>query len=261
MDRAKLTAASRRWMLRKICTLFLVSLAALTQANALQLGLRPYLQFGSGHASGSYVSAVEQRYAELGASSIVDLGSASAYYGFALGGLGLDLSLSKGAFFLWKEPFSFAVGLDAGAWGAAVSGKTASGIAFASTQAWSLAASIHLLERFRIAIGPKDSLSLSLGPLAGLNFRYLVKEYISGIGSDASLAPVLADLGFAGISLGIDYSRPLGPNRLTLGLHGDIGITPLAARGGALGGEMSLPWRLLASAGIEFPLSGRGGMK
>jgi hypothetical protein len=242
-------------MLRRTGLASVLCLFSLTAASALDLGLYPYIEAGSGQASGSFLSGRGDFYSELGASSITQLGSSAPYYPILLGGLGVDLSLSGGDFLLWNGPFSFVTGMDVGSWGGAVSGKTAAdGTAFASTRARDIAFSIHVGERYRIALEPKGILSFDLGPFVGFNCAYFVQENISGIYSLSVLSPDLADLAFVGVGLGCDYGYELGPGLLTLGLRGDIALTPIASADGVVGGSIEYPWRVLVRAGYEIPL-------
>ena len=70
--------------------LFLSALAV----SALDLGLCPYLQAGSGQATGSFLSDKGDLYSELGASSVTTLGSSAPYYAIPLGSVGVELSLA-----------------------------------------------------------------------------------------------------------------------------------------------------------------------
>ncbi len=229
---------------------------SLSGASALELGLTPYLQAGSGQAAGSLLSGRGDYYAELGASSYSTPGSSAPYYPILLGGLGVDLTFSRGAFLLWEGPFSFVAGLDVGAWGGAISGSTASGTAFASTQARSIAVSLSVAERYSYKLGD-GVLSVKLGPFAGFTAGYLIQEYISGVTTTGWISPALVDLAFVGAGLGIDYSFRLGKGSLLLGLLGDIGLTPLASADGATGATIVYPWRALARVGYELPLNAR----
>jgi hypothetical protein len=233
-----------------------VLLSSQIVAFAVDVYLNPYIQVGSGQAEGSLFSGIGSRYAELGASSIAKLGSSAPWYPMVLGGIGIDLSLSRGPFFLWNGPLSFVVGLDADAWGGALSGTTASGLAFASTRARNIAVSVRVAERIRFPLG-RGLLSLELGPFAAANFGYLIRESISGVTSTTWLSPTLVDLGFVGAGIGIDYGLRLGPGILELGLRGDLALTPTSSLEGALGAEMVYPWRVLVRAGYELPIGAK----
>jgi hypothetical protein len=241
-------------MLKRVSAVFGLILFSLVAVSALDLNLCPYIEAGSGQATGSFLSGRGDFYAELGASSITQLGSSAPYYPILLGGLGLDLAFSRGAFFLWKEPFSFASGIDVGAWGGAIAGNTADGASFASTRARNIAVSLHADERYRFALGSKSALTVALGPFVGFNCAYFVQENISGIYSLTTLSPVLADLAFVGVGLGCDYGLKLGRGQLTLGLRGDIALTPISSSSGVLGASIEYPWRALVRAGYEIPI-------
>jgi hypothetical protein len=221
--------------------------------SAIESHVTPYLMSGSGQSSGAFFSGIGGRYAELGAASITDLGTWAPYYPTVLGGGGVEFSLSRGSFPLWKGPFAAVAGVEIGAWGGAVSGSTASGAAFASTQAGSFALSVRAAERFRFALW-KGDVSIELGPFAAVNCLYFIKESISGINSAVSLPPNPADLVFAGAGLGLDYDLRFGPGLLRLGLRGDIALTPLASADGTLGDPIVFPWRALLLAGYDLPL-------
>ncbi len=245
----------------KIYLAALICVFSVSAATALGLSLTPYVQAGSGQASGSFLAERGAFYAELGAASYSMPGSSSPYYPILLGGLGVDFSLSRGAFFLWKAPLSFVAGLDAGAWGGAISGSTAAGAAFASTSARSIAVSLRADERYSFRLG-SSTFSVELGPFVGANVGYLVQESISGVNSSAWLWPAtLGDLAFAGAGLGFDYSIKFGRGRLSLGLRGDIVLTPLASADGAIGAEIVYPWRALGRVGYELPLGARKAKK
>ena len=243
-------------MNKKVGMICVLCFFALFAASALDLYLTPYVQGGSGQASGSLLSGRGDFYAELGASSGTALGSSAPFYPILLLGAGVDLSLSQGKFFLWKGPLSFVAGLDAGEWGGAVSGSTAAGAAFASTRARSMAITLSADERISLNLGP-GLFSFELGPFVGFNGGYLVQEAISGITSTTWLWPAFADIVFVGASLGFDYGFRLGPGRLRLGLRGDIGLTPLSSAAGALGAEIDYPWRAFARAGYDLPLGAK----
>lgn len=237
-----------------LCLPVLLCALSISTASALELDLTPYLQAGSGQATGTLLAGRGDFYAELGASSYSTPGSSAPYYPILLGGLGVDLTLSRGALFLWKEPFSFVAGLDVGAWGGAISGSTVAGTAFASTSARSIAVSFSAAERWSLRFG-NGILSAELGPFVGFTTGYLIQEYISGVTTTGWVSPELVDLAFVGAGLGVNYSFRLGKGSLRLGLLGDIGITPLASEYGATGATIVYPWRALARVGYELPLS------
>ena len=224
------------------------------------LDVTPYLHIGSGQSSGSFFTGIGDRYAELGAASVTELGSSAPYYPILVGGGGVEFSVSHGVFLLWKTPFSMVAGIDVGAWGGAISGSTTSGAAFASTRAWAFALSIRADERYRFALG-KGLFSIEIGPFVAVNCAYLVQESISAVNASALLWPALADLGFAGAGLGFDYGFSLGPGLLRLGLRGDVALTPLSSSDGALGSMIVYPWRALLRVGYELPLGIRRGKK
>jgi hypothetical protein len=241
-------------MLKKICFPCSFLLFTLVAASALDLDLCPYLQAGTGHASGAFLSKRGDFYSELGASSFTEPGSSSPYYSIFLGSVGVDLALSNGKSFLWKGPFTLALGIDGGAWGGAVKGRTADGTDFASTRASSIVVSIHADERYRIPVGSSSFLSIDLGPIVGFNCGYIIQEDMSGISSRAKLSPVLSDVIFLGAGLGLQYGFALGRGNLILGLRSDLGFTNLSSSDGALGDSIKLPWRALARMGYEIPL-------
>jgi hypothetical protein len=249
-------------MLRKAWFSCMLLLFALVAASALDLDICPYLQAGTGQAGGSFLTKRGDFYSELGAASYAELGSSAPYYAIFLGSVGVDLALSNGKAFLWKGPFTLAAGIDGGAWGGAVKGRTAGGTDFATTRARSIVVSIHADERYRIPIGPNSFLSINLGPLVGFNCGYIIQEDISGISSRTNLSPALADVIFLGAGLGLDYGIKLWRGHATLGLRSDLGITNLSSADGALGDSIALPWRVLARIGYEIPLGAeRRGLK
>jgi hypothetical protein len=224
--------------------------------SALEYDLCPFIQAGSGQAYGSLLSSKGDFYSEIGSSSYTDKGSSSPYFPILLGGLGADLALSKGPNFLMKKNRSLVLGIELGAWGGAVKGESAEGDEFASTRARSLVFAIRADERFRFPLGERNFMSLAFGPIVGFNCRYFMQEDINGIYGKTSLKPRLVDVLFLGFGLGYDYGFRLGRGDLIFGLRGDMGLTHLSSKEGALGDVISLPWRVLGRVGYEFPIGG-----
>jgi len=241
-------------MKKKAGLALLLALCAIVGLSALDRSLTPFVEAGSGQASGDFFSARGDWYSELGRSSFTDTGSYSPYFPILLGGVGADLALFNGDSWWTRNKKALIFGVELGAWGGAIKAEDAAGDDFASTRARSLVLSFHADERFRFPIGESSFASFSFGPIIGFNCRYYVQDYISGIYGKASLSPSLAEVLFLGFGLGGDYGFRLGRGNLVLAVRGDLGLTRLASGEGVLGDSITLPRRFLGRVGYEFPL-------
>lgn len=200
-------------------------------------------------ASGGFADDVRVRYEELGASAEAS-GSSSVEPLFLVGG-------GAGARLALRPPFSLYCGLDLGRWGLGLSGESAGGVEFAAAE----------LECLALALQAEVGASFRLGcgrirPSAGLFLAMVLSDYtfeesLSGIYQSVAIEPASAERLFWGAGLGADYLFKVGPGDLGVGLRGELGLSPLAAEDGALGGTVAFPMRFLVRATYEIRL-GRG---
>jgi len=221
-------------------------MAYATNLSGLDIAWSAYATGGIGSASGGFVDDLCDHYEELGASAEASGSSGSRLLLVVGGGAGARLAL--------RSPFSLYCGVDLGRWGLSLSGESADGVEFAAAELECLALALQaeLGASFRVGAG-------RIRPSAGLFIAmtlsdYTFEESLSGVYQSVEIAPVATERLFWGAGLGADYLFKAGPGELGVGLRGELGLSPLAAEEGALGGTVTFPMRLLARATYEFRL-------
>ena len=159
-----------------------------------------------------------------------------------------------GARFALRSPFSLYCGLDLGRWGLGLSGESAGGVEFAAAEleCLALALQVEAGASFRLGSG-------RLRPSAGLSLAVVLSDYtfeesLSGVYQSVAIEPASTERLFWGAGFGADYLLKAGPGDLGIGLRGELGLSPLAAEDGALGGTVAFPLRFLVRATYEFRL-------
>jgi hypothetical protein len=241
--------------MKRICLAYLLACCVICTAAAVDIDLVPIAQAGSGQARGDYFDIPGGQLYEAGRNSWDDA-EYSPYFPILLGGGGVDLAISNGRFFLVNGNRALVTGFELGTYGGAIQVENSDGDAFASSQIRSLVLAIHVDERFRFPLGGRSFISLSAGPILGVNCAYYRKDLIEGIKSKLQLTPQIEDYFVFGAGLGVDYGIKLWRGQLLIGLRGDMLFTPLSSSDGVLGGKVALPWRALGRIGYEIPLGG-----
>jgi hypothetical protein len=241
--------------MKRICFACLLACCIVCAAAAVDVDLIPIAQAGSGQAKGDYFDIPGSQLYEAGRTSFDDA-EYSPYFPILLGGGGVDVAFSRGRFFLVNGNRALVTGFELSTYGGAIKVENSDGDAFASSQLRSLVLAIHLDERFRFPLGEKSFVSVSAGPILGINCAYYRKDLIEGIKSKLQFSPQVEDFVVFGAGLGADYGLKLWRGHLLLGLRGDMLFTPLSSSDGVLGGKVTLPWRALCRLGYEIPLGG-----
>jgi hypothetical protein len=193
-------------------------------------------------------------YADLGAASASEPGSARPFSPLLSGDIGLDFLFGGGRAFPFCPPFSCILGFSLGAWGfGGVSGFTAGGEPFAWTGLRVVVLSSHAYLRLSRDFR-QFSCYVEAGPIAGTPLGYWLQESMAGVGASSFLASRIEDFGFAGAgaSLGVAYNAPAW--NLGLQLRGELALSDLAGKGGALGARLGGAGKLGLALYSRVPL-------